>query len=121
MRDHRRLEVYHFAHRLVLLVYRATREFPREERYGLTSQVRRSAASISTNIVEGCARHSEADYLRFLDIAYGSAKELEYQVLLGHDLGYLPPDGQARLMQECGRVARMLNALMAAIRRNRKT
>lgn len=64
---------------VVMEVYRVTRGFPGEERFGLTSQVRRAAMSMASNIVEGCARNSEADYLRFLDMSYGSAKDLEYQ------------------------------------------
>lgn len=79
MRDHTRLRAFGMADGVVMEVYRVTRGFPGEERFGLTSQVRRAAMSMASNIVEGCARNSEADYLRFLDMSYGSAKDLEYQ------------------------------------------
>ena len=78
MRDHRKLRAFEIADNIVMKVYRVTRGFPKEELFGLTSQVRRAAMSIASNIVEGCARNSEGDYLRFLDMSYGSAKELEY-------------------------------------------
>lgn len=92
MRDHRKLRAFQLADELALLVYRYTDEFPRHEHFGLRSQLRRSAVSTPSHIVEGCARHSEADYLRFLDMAYGSARELEYQLSLAHRLGYLSTD-----------------------------
>ena len=76
MRDHSKLRAFELADEVALLVYKSTRSFPREELYGLTSQLRRSAVSVPSNIVEGCGRNSEADYMRFLDIAYGSLKEL---------------------------------------------
>ena len=79
------------AHGLVLDVYRATAAFPTEERYGLTAQVRRSAASIATNIAEGCGRDGERELARFLAIAAGSASETEYRILLARDLDYLSP------------------------------
>lgn len=86
MRDHTNLRAFDLADRLALLVYKSTASFPREEVFGLTSQMRRGAVSIASNIVEGCARESLADYIRFLDIAYGSAREVEYQVSLARRL-----------------------------------
>ena len=80
MRDHTKLRAFEIADFIVIEAYRVTRAFPKEEMFGLTSQIRRAAMSIASNIVEGCARSSEGDYLRFLDMAYGSAKELEYQL-----------------------------------------
>lgn len=77
MRDHTRLKVLALADKLALTVYRASSQFPHNEQYGLQSQIRRAAVSIAANIVEGCARYSEADYMRFLNIAYGSARELQ--------------------------------------------
>lgn len=74
MRDHTKLRAFEIADSVVMEVYRVTRGFPKEELFGLTSQVRRAAMSIASNIVEGCARNSEGDYLRFLDMSYGSAK-----------------------------------------------
>ncbi len=88
MRDHTKLRAFEIADIVVMEVYRVTRGFPKEELFGLTSQVRRAAMSIASNIVEGCARSSEADYLRFLDMSYSSAKELEYQLSVADRLGY---------------------------------
>ena len=92
MRDHTKLWTFELADALPIQVYRATAGFPSEEQFGLTSQMRRAAVSVASNIVEGCARRSEADYLRFLDMAYGSARELEYQASLAHRLGFLAAD-----------------------------
>ena len=78
MRDHTKLRAFELADEVTVLVYRVTAEFPREELYGLTSQMRRAAVSVPSNIVEGCARDSQADYLRFLYIAFGSLRELHY-------------------------------------------
>lgn len=87
MRDHTKLRAFEIADAVVMEVYRVTRIFPKEELFGLTSQIRRAAMSIASNIVEGCARNTEADYLRFLDMSYGSAKELEYQLSVADRLG----------------------------------
>jgi len=89
MRDHTRLKVFSMADQLALSVYRETRQFPDTERFGLQSQVRRAAVSVAANIVEGCARSSQAEYLRFLDIAYGSARELQYELDLCLRLGFI--------------------------------
>jgi four helix bundle protein len=89
MRDFRELKVWHKSHQLTLDIYTATRGFPREEVYGLTSQFRRSSASIPANIAEGCGRTGDAELARFMLIAMGSASELEYHLLLAHDLGFL--------------------------------
>src|SRR5574337_1665971 len=79
MRDHTKLRAFELADEVAVLIYRATRGFPKEEIYGLTSQMRRAAVSVPSNIVEGCARESQVEYLRFLEIAFGSLKELHYQ------------------------------------------
>ena len=79
MRDHTKLRAFALADEVAILVYRATRKFPKEEVYGLTSQMRRAAVSVPSNIVEGCARESQAEYFRFLEIAFGSLRELGYQ------------------------------------------
>ena len=90
MRDHTKLRAFELADELAMLVYQITAEFPKEELFGLTSQIRRAAVSVASNIVEGCARDSEADYLRFLNIAFGSLRELHYQLNLSKRLGFLP-------------------------------
>ena len=90
MRDHRKLRAFELADGLALAIYSATKTFPREEQFGLTSQLRRAAVSIASNIVEGCARSSKADYARFLETAFGSVREVEYQLTLAQRLGYLP-------------------------------
>ncbi|MFH1562630.1 MAG: four helix bundle protein [Nitrospirota bacterium] len=88
MRDHTKLRAFELADELVVLIYQVTRKFPKEEIYGLTSQMRRAAISVPSNIVEGCARESHAEYLRFLEIAFGSLRELHYQYGLARRLGY---------------------------------
>ncbi|MCE2801455.1 MAG: four helix bundle protein [Planctomycetaceae bacterium] len=88
MRDHTKLRAFELADALVLNVYRVTRSFPDDEKFGLTSQLRRAAISIASNIVEGAARSSRPEYVRFLEIAYGSAKEVEYQISIAERLGY---------------------------------
>jgi four helix bundle protein len=88
MRDHTKLRPFELSDEVALLIYRATMEFLKEEIYGLTSQMRREAVSVPSNIVEGCARESQAQYLRFLEITSGSLRELHYQFGLSKRLGY---------------------------------
>jgi four helix bundle protein len=115
MRDHTTLRAFELADQLALLVYRETMAFPREEMSGLVSQMRRAAVSVASNIVEGCARHTQADYLRFLDMAYGSLRELEYQISLAHRLSYL---GNATELNEIAvEAAKVLNGLIRLFRR----
>ena len=92
MRDHRKLRAFELADEVAVLVYQTTAQFPKEEMYGFTSQIRRAAVSVPSNIVEGCARDSQADYLRFLYIAFGSLRELHYQLGLSTRLGFLSDD-----------------------------
>jgi four helix bundle protein len=106
--DFRSLRVWREAHGLVLRVYRETQAFPGAEQYGLTSQMRRSAASIPTNLAEGLGRDSQAELARFARIAQGSAFELQYQLLLARDLGYLPEETHAVMAEQCDHVRRML-------------
>ena len=118
MQSFRKLQVWEKSHNLALRIYKLTSEFPREEIYGLTSQIRRACASIPTNIAEGCGRESSADFARFLQIAMGSASETEYLILLAHDLKYLTADQHAELMDTTIRVKKMLTALVKNVRMN---
>lgn len=116
IQDFRKLKVWEAGHALTLAVYAATARFPRDEIYGLTSQIRRSASSIPSNIAEGCGRDSAADLARFLHIAMGSASELDYQLQLAHELGYLVRDNCADLEASVQSLKRMLAALIATVR-----
>jgi four helix bundle protein len=100
-RDHRRLRAFAFADELVVCVYRETASFPVEERYGLQSQLRRAVVSTAANIVEGSVRPSEADYLRFLSIALGSACEVDYLLNLSRRLGFLSAEAEQRCKNCC--------------------
>src|SRR3990172_12146726 len=108
MKDFRKLKVWGRAHQLVLAVYQTTMSFPRDETYGLTAQLRRSALSVPSNIAEGCGRDGDAELARFLQISMGSASEVEYQLLLSHDLGYLNRDAHQQLNDGIGEIKRML-------------
>ena len=112
MRDFRKLNVWHKSHQLTLAVYQATRGFPKDELYGLTSQSRRSASSIPANIAEGCGRSGVRELRRFLQIASGSASELEYHLLLAHDLSLLDRQTYERLADSVCEVKRMLTSLV---------
>tara|TARA_B100001964_G_scaffold211009_1_gene245924 strand:+ start:102 stop:458 length:357 start_codon:yes stop_codon:yes gene_type:complete len=116
MRDHTKLRAFELADEVALLVYRLTASFPREELYGLTSQMRRVAVSIPSNIVEGCARESQADYLRFLDIAFGSLRELHYQVSLSKRLDFLSNQDFSLIEPKIIETEKVLNGLIKALR-----
>jgi four helix bundle protein len=115
MGDFHDLTVWHRAHELTLEVYRLTQVFPREELYGLTSQMRRASASIPTNIAEGCGRKRDTELVRFLAIASGSANELEYQLLLARDLQYLSPREYDRSVAATNEIKRMLTMLSSRL------
>lgn len=116
MRDHTKLRAFQLADEVAVLVYRATKRFPKDEQYGMTSQMRRSAVSVPSNIVEGCARQSENDYLRFLDIAYGSLCELQYQVSLSARLGFLGSDDASVVKDKVTETSKVLSALVRSLR-----
>ena len=116
MQDFRKLKVWEKGHALTLAVYRASTAFPKTETFGLTSQMRRSASSVPTNIAEGCGRGSDPDFSRFLQIAMGSASELDYQLLLARDLSYLAETAYLQLCQEVSEVKRMLAALIIKLK-----
>jgi four helix bundle protein len=108
VKDFHKLKVWEKAHNLTLNVYTLTQGFPKEELFGLTSQMRRSSASIPTNIAEGCGRNSKAEIIHFFNVATGSSSELEYQLILAHDLHYLEDKAFLDLSGEVGEVRRML-------------
>lgn len=117
MRDHTKLRAFELGDKLAVEVYRATRTFPREETFGLTSQLRRAAVSVPSNIVEGCARSSGADYAHFLTTAYGSAREVDYQINLAHRLGFLDQNGYDDLQALATETAKVLNGLIRSLRK----
>jgi four helix bundle protein len=116
LRDYRRLAVWEKSHRLALEVYAASASFPREEVYGLTGQIRRAITSIPSNIAEGCGRSGDGELRRFLFIAMGSANEVEYQLFLAKDLGYLTEIRYEAVIQNLNEVKRMLSGLMNRIK-----
>jgi four helix bundle protein len=112
MKDFHRLKVWEKAHRLALSIYELTRHFPADERFGLILQLRRAATSVPTNIAEGCGRSSDRELARFLSIAAGSASEVEYQILLSRDLGYVDEDAYQTLSQQVNEIKRMLSVFL---------
>lgn len=116
MRDFRALKVWEKSHELALSIYRISRSFPKEETYSLTSQIRRAATSIPTNIAEGSGRGSHADFARFVQIAIGSASEVEYLLLLARDLQYVEPGTHDALEMRITEVKRMLTAFLRKLR-----
>ena len=121
MKDFRQLKVWEKAHALTLGIYQVTSQFPREELFGITSQVRRSSASIAANIAEGCGRTGDGDFHRFLNIAAGSAVEVEYFLLLARDLKFVPTDMYSNLQNDILEVQRMLASLLRRVSAAQKT
>jgi four helix bundle protein len=119
MKDFRRLKVWEKVHLLTLDIYRATGGFPREEMYGLTSQMRRCSASMGANIAEGCGKQGNNELHRFLYIASGSASELDYHLLLARDLKYLSDVDYRRMDQSLAEARRMLTALLRKVSSDR--
>jgi four helix bundle protein len=116
MRNYKDLRVLDEAHQLTRAVYKATQSFPSEERFGLTSQVRRAPVSIAANLAEGCGRRSDGEMKRFVLIAMGSATELSYQLLLANDLCFLPKEQYADLSSRAERVMKMLSAFSGKLK-----
>jgi four helix bundle protein len=116
VQDFRNLQVWQKAHQFTLGIYRATKRFPDDERFGLTSQMRRAASSIGANLAEGCARGGDVDFARFVQIAVGSASEMECHLLLARDLGYLEEAAFDQLNAAAVEVRRMLIALLKSLR-----
>jgi four helix bundle protein len=115
-RDFRKVKAWERAHALTLDIYRVTARFPGAERFALVSQMRRAAASIPINIAEGCGRETAGELNRFLQIAAGSASEIEYQLLLAHDLKYLPSESYAALSSEIVEIRRMILAYSSRLK-----
>ncbi len=118
-RDHLKLTVFHKSDELAVLVYRLTGTFPADERFGLRAQLRRASLSVPTNIVEGCARDSRRDYIRFLDIAFGSSAETEYLLHVAARLGFLTADAAAEGRHCALEARRMLEKLIKSLRQLR--
>jgi four helix bundle protein len=119
MKDFRKQKVWQKSHQLVLDIYRVSNSFPKGEVYGLTNQIRRASVSIPANIAEGCGRDSEADFSRFLQIAMGSATELEYHLLLSHDLGILNDFDYEKLSKNTVEVKQMLTSFIKKLKADR--
>ena len=109
------LFVWQKSHALVLAIYKVTKSFPREEKFGLTSQLRRAASSVPTNIVEGHKRKSRRDYLHFLNTADSSLEETKYHIILSKDLGYLKEEEFEKLICMCDEVGKMLFGLQKSL------
>jgi len=119
MKDFRELKVWEKGHQLALAVYKTTAKFPKDELYGLTGQIRRSCVSIPANIAEGCGRNGDAELARFLQIAMGSASELEYHILLAHDIGLLSNVSYEQLSLDTTEVKRMLASFIQTLKADR--
>jgi len=117
MRDHTNLRAFQLADEIALLIYQITQNFPKEEIYGLRSQIRRAAVSIPSNIVEGCTRHSQVEFVRYLEIAYGSLKEVDYQLSLAKRLGYLNGNDIAAYNPRIEETKKVLYSLLKSSRR----
>lgn len=120
MKDFKELEIWKRSHKLTIDIYRATQKFPKEELYGLTSQIRRAASSIPTNIAEGCGRRTNAELANFLNIASGSASEVEYELLLARDMDYINDVQYQLFAKEVREIRSMLSAYMTKVRNAKK-
>jgi len=118
MRDHTKLRAFQLADEIAIMIYRITKNFPKEEIFGLTSQMRRCAVSVSSNIVEGSARESQKEYLRFLEIAFSSLRELHYQFSLSKRLGYIEQQESDEFELKITETGKVLAALIRSIRKS---
>ncbi len=119
MKDFHSLKVWQKAHGLTLVIYKSTEQFPKQELYSLTNQVQRAAVSVPANIAEGCGKDSDAELKRYFSIAMGSASELEYLLLLAHDLGYLQTDIYQHIQNDLVETRKMLNAFIQKLKASR--
>ena len=117
MRDHNKLRAFELADELVIMIYQITKTFPKDEIYGLTSQMRRAAVSVPSNIVEGCARESQVEYVRFLVIAFGSLRELHYQFSIAKRLGYINEKSITDFDLKIIETEKVLGALIRSLRK----
>ena len=115
MKDFREMQVWNKGHKLALEIYKFTAEFPREEIYGLSSQIRRAAVSIPTNVAEGCGRGSAKELKQFLKISMGSASEVEYQILLSYELCYMDRKKYDNLNSDIQEIKKMLSSYIVKI------
>lgn len=117
MKNYKKLIVWQKAHENVVDIYKVSKFFPREEQYGLTSQIRRAAMSVPTNIAEGCGKFTENDFAKYLQDAQGSIQEVEYLTLLACDLEYLKKEAYEKLEKQIGEIKAMLISLIKKIRK----
>jgi four helix bundle protein len=118
MKDFRTLTVWQKSHNLAVMIYQNTKTFPKEELYGISSQLRRAIVSIPTNIAEGCGRGSDKDFAKFAQIAVGSASESEYLILLSNELNYIEKDVSEQLIEKVCEIKRMLTSLIKNLRKS---
>lgn len=116
MQDYRKLEVWKLSHALTMQIYSLTMDFPSDERYNLTSQIRRSGVPIPSNIAEGCGRSSNAELVRFLYIAMGSAQELDYQLFLSSELNYMSDEKYNNIKQQLTLLQKKLNRFIQTLK-----
>ena len=116
MKDFRSLKVWEKGHSLTLSIYEISKEFPKEELYGVSAQLRRAMVSIPTNLAEGCGRGSDKDFRRFVQIAMGSASETEYLLFLCKDLKYIADEKFNQLLTEIQEIKKMLSSLISKLK-----
>jgi four helix bundle protein len=117
MKDFRNLKVWQKSHDLTMVVYKETKNFPKEEIYGLVSQMRRASSSIPTNIAEGCGKHTDKEFANYLQISMGSASETEYLIFLSGELGYLTKTSTENMIESISEIKKMLASLIKTIRK----